>query len=55
MATQFIGYHVSINCGANYGFFQGTISTVDAHNQTITIDNPYKNGVKCNESQVTIR
>ena len=54
MTAEFVGRHVSINCGSSLGYFQGQIKAVDAALQTLSISNPYKNGVKCNFPEITL-
>nr|CAB3240808.1 enhancer of mRNA-decapping protein 3-like [Phallusia mammillata] len=54
MANEFVGRHVSINCGPVLGFFQGQITSVNSSNQAITIKDAFKNGVKCSCPEVTL-
>ena len=54
MTEEFVGRHVSINCGSALGYFQGQIKAVDATHQTLCISNPYKNGVQCDFPEITL-
>nr|XP_033775364.1 enhancer of mRNA-decapping protein 3 [Geotrypetes seraphini] len=55
MATEWIGSIVSINCGETLGVYQGRVSSVDHLNQTISLTQPFHNGVKCLVPEVTFR
>ncbi|XP_030042340.1 enhancer of mRNA-decapping protein 3 [Microcaecilia unicolor] len=55
MATEWIGSIVSINCGETLGVYQGRVSSVDQLNQTISLTQPFHNGVKCLVPEVTFR
>lgn len=54
MDSDFVGRIVNLNCG-DMGYFQGKISGVDMEDQTITIQNPFKNGKSCSLPCVTVR
>ncbi|XP_023139820.2 enhancer of mRNA-decapping protein 3-like [Amphiprion ocellaris] len=53
MATHWLGSIVSINCGVALGVYQGEVSSVDQISQTISLRQPYHNGVKCPVPEVT--
>ncbi|XP_071344513.1 enhancer of mRNA-decapping protein 3-like [Trachinotus anak] len=53
MATDWLGSVVSINCGLTLGVYQGEVSSVDDASQTISLRQPYHNGIKCPVSEVT--
>ncbi|XP_008275865.1 enhancer of mRNA-decapping protein 3 [Stegastes partitus] len=53
MATHWLGSVVSINCGVALGVYQGEVSSVDHASQTISLRQPYHNGVKCPVPEVT--
>ncbi|XP_069480423.1 enhancer of mRNA-decapping protein 3 isoform X2 [Ambystoma mexicanum] len=55
MAADWLGSIVSINCGATLGVYQGRVSAVDQRNQTISLTQPFHNGVKCLIPEVTFR
>ncbi|XP_053320574.1 enhancer of mRNA-decapping protein 3 isoform X2 [Spea bombifrons] len=55
MAADWLGSIVSINCGDTLGVYQGRVSAVDQHNQTISLTQPFHNGVKCLVPEVTFR
>uniref|UniRef100_UPI0037E79EAD enhancer of mRNA-decapping protein 3-like n=1 Tax=Semicossyphus pulcher TaxID=241346 RepID=UPI0037E79EAD len=53
MATDWLGSVVSINCGMTLGVYQGEVSSVDHSSQTISLRQPYHNGVRCPVPEVT--
>ncbi|TKS69759.1 Enhancer of mRNA-decapping protein 3 LSM16 protein -like protein [Collichthys lucidus] len=53
MATDWLGSVVSINCGLTLGVYQGQVSSVDRASQTISLRQPYHNGVRCPVPEVT--
>uniref|UniRef100_A0A8C6PVR1 Enhancer of mRNA-decapping protein 3 n=1 Tax=Nothobranchius furzeri TaxID=105023 RepID=A0A8C6PVR1_NOTFU len=53
MAADWLGSVVSINCGATLGVYQGEVSSVDRTGQTISLKQPYHNGVRCPVPEVT--
>ncbi|XP_061630791.1 enhancer of mRNA-decapping protein 3 isoform X2 [Phyllopteryx taeniolatus] len=53
MAADWLGSLVSINCGPTLGVYQGEVSSVDQSCQTISLRQPFHNGVKCPVSEVT--
>uniref|UniRef100_A0A1A7Z0N5 Enhancer of mRNA-decapping protein 3 n=1 Tax=Iconisemion striatum TaxID=60296 RepID=A0A1A7Z0N5_9TELE len=53
MAADWLGSVVSINCGATLGVYQGEVSSVDRTGQTISLRQPYHNGVRCPLPEVT--
>nr|XP_005163111.1 enhancer of mRNA-decapping protein 3 isoform X2 [Danio rerio] len=53
MALDWVGNLVSIHCGPTLGVYQGEISSVDQTSQTISLRNPFHNGVKCTVPEVT--
>nr|XP_005994153.1 PREDICTED: enhancer of mRNA-decapping protein 3 isoform X2 [Latimeria chalumnae] len=53
MATDWIGSVVSINCGETLGVYQGKVSAVDRASQTISLTQPFHNGIKCPVPEVT--
>uniref|UniRef100_A0A3P9LCX9 Enhancer of mRNA-decapping protein 3 n=1 Tax=Oryzias latipes TaxID=8090 RepID=A0A3P9LCX9_ORYLA len=53
MATDWLGSVVSINCGVMLGIYQGEVSSVDHASQTISLKQPYRNGVRCPVPEVT--
>ncbi|KAM3925050.1 enhancer of mRNA-decapping protein 3 [Leptodactylus fuscus] len=55
MAGDWLGSIVSINCGDTLGVYQGRVSAVDQLNQTISLTQPFHNGVKCLVPEVTFR
>ena len=55
MAADWLGSQVSINCGPTLGVYQGEVSSVDQASQTISLRQPFHNGVKCPVPEVTFR
>ncbi|CAB1322645.1 unnamed protein product, partial [Coregonus sp. 'balchen'] len=53
MAADWLGSLVSINCGEALGVYQGEVSSVDQSSQTISLRQPFHNGVKCPVPEVT--
>ncbi|XP_017284200.1 enhancer of mRNA-decapping protein 3 [Kryptolebias marmoratus] len=53
MAADWLGSVVSINCGLTLGVYQGEVSSVDGAGQTISLRQPYHNGVRCSVPEVT--
>lgn len=53
--SDYIGSTVTINCGSAVGHCQGVVKGVDRESQTITISNPFKNGIKSPEKELTLR
>ncbi|XP_076125055.1 enhancer of mRNA-decapping protein 3 [Alosa pseudoharengus] len=53
MAADWLGSLVSINCGPTLGVYQGEVSSVDQSSQTISLRQPFHNGVKCPVPEVT--
>ncbi|XP_040055633.2 enhancer of mRNA-decapping protein 3 isoform X1 [Gasterosteus aculeatus] len=53
MAADWLGSVVSINCGLTLGIYQGEVSSVDHSSQTISLKQPYHNGVRCPLPEVT--
>ncbi|KAI4792366.1 hypothetical protein KUCAC02_033424 [Chaenocephalus aceratus] len=55
MAADWLESVVSINCGLTLGVYQGSVSSVDHRNQTISLKLPFHNGVRCSLPEVTFR
>ncbi|KAK5936298.1 hypothetical protein CgunFtcFv8_027847 [Champsocephalus gunnari] len=53
MAADWLESVVSINCGLTLGVYQGSVSSVDHRNQTISLKLPFHNGVRCSLPEVT--
>ncbi|XP_041082309.1 enhancer of mRNA-decapping protein 3-like isoform X1 [Polyodon spathula] len=53
MAADWLGSLVSINCGETLGVYQGKVSSVDQDSQTISLRQPFHNGMKCPVPEVT--
>ncbi|KAM6961459.1 enhancer of mRNA-decapping protein 3 [Aplochiton taeniatus] len=53
MAADWLGSLVSINCGPTLGVYQGEVSSVDQSSQTISLRQPFHNGIKCPVPEVT--
>lgn len=55
MTEQWNGSIVSIDCGDVLGVFEGEISCVDVHNQTLSLINVSRNSIKCSVPEITLR
>lgn len=55
MAADWLGSLVSINCGPTLGVYQGEVASVDQSSQTISLRQPFHNGIKCPVPEVTFR
>ncbi|XP_071393945.1 enhancer of mRNA-decapping protein 3-like [Centroberyx affinis] len=53
MASDWLGSVVSINCGLTLGVYQGEVASVDQARQTISLRQPYHNGIRCPVPEVT--
>ncbi|XP_062856119.1 enhancer of mRNA-decapping protein 3 [Trichomycterus rosablanca] len=53
MAADWLGSLVSINCGPTLGVYQGEVFSVDQTSQTISLRQPFHNGMKCPVPEVT--
>ncbi|XP_010876678.2 enhancer of mRNA-decapping protein 3 isoform X1 [Esox lucius] len=53
MAADWLGSLVSINCGPTLGMYQGEVSSVDQTSQTISLRQPFHNGIRCPVPEVT--
>lgn len=53
MAADWLGSLVSINCGPTLGVYQGEVSSVNQASQTISLRQPFHNGIKCPVPEVT--
>nr|XP_046265748.1 enhancer of mRNA-decapping protein 3-like isoform X2 [Scatophagus argus] len=53
MAAEWLGSVVSINCGWTLGIYQGEVSSVDHVSQTISLRQPFHNGIRCPVPEVT--
>ncbi|XP_048825280.1 enhancer of mRNA-decapping protein 3-like [Brienomyrus brachyistius] len=53
MAADWLGSLVSINCGPTLGVYQGEVSSVDQSSQTISLRQPFHNGIRCPVPEVT--
>ncbi|KFM61550.1 Enhancer of mRNA-decapping protein 3, partial [Stegodyphus mimosarum] len=54
MSDMWIGSIISVDCGDVLGVFEGEISNVDSLNQTISLINVSRNGVKCQVPEITL-
>ncbi|KAL1007402.1 hypothetical protein UPYG_G00086280 [Umbra pygmaea] len=53
MAADWLGSLVSINCGPTLGIYQGEVLSVDQTSQTISLRQPFHNGLRCPVPAVT--
>ncbi|KAI9555684.1 hypothetical protein GHT06_018199 [Daphnia sinensis] len=54
MSGKYLGSYVSVDCGEMFGCYQGQVSNVDTFNQTITLKDVWKNGLKSSTDDVTL-
>ncbi|GAB1604723.1 enhancer of mRNA-decapping protein 3-like isoform X2, partial [Argonauta hians] len=52
--SGYVGCIVSLDCGDLLGNYQGQVKSVNNSNQTITIDNCFRNGIACEHPKITI-
>jgi len=52
---SYVGSLVSLNCGESLGVYQGQVHRIDNATQTLTLCYPFRNGVKCEVPEVTLR
>lgn len=55
MSTDFVGSLVSLDCGEVLGTYQGLVSKIDEQTQMVSISKAFRNGVKCDVQDITIR
>ncbi|XP_063045314.1 enhancer of mRNA-decapping protein 3-like [Engraulis encrasicolus] len=53
MASDWLGSLVSIDCGTTLGIYQGEVSAVDPRAQTISLRQPFQNGIRCPVPEVS--
>lgn len=54
MGEKYLGSYVSVDCGDFIGYYQGKVSTVDTFNQTLTLKDVWRNGLKASIDDVTL-
>ena len=54
MSGKYLGSYVTVDCGELFGCFQGQVSSVDTFNQTLTLKDVWKNGLKSSIDDVTL-
>jgi enhancer of mRNA-decapping protein 3 len=55
MTTDYVGSLVSLDCGEVLGTYQGLVSKIDEKTQMVSISKAFRNGVKCDVQDITIR
>ncbi|KAL5005296.1 hypothetical protein ScPMuIL_018752 [Solemya velum] len=55
MCTQWIGSIVSLDCGETLGTYQGQVRTISSDCTTLQIVGAYRNGLRCEVPDITIR
>jgi hypothetical protein len=53
MSEDWVGCRVSLDCGG-LGFFQGVICWINLGEQTVTIEEPFQNGLACMFPEITL-
>uniref|UniRef100_A0A8C4N9M8 Enhancer of mRNA-decapping protein 3 n=2 Tax=Eptatretus burgeri TaxID=7764 RepID=A0A8C4N9M8_EPTBU len=54
MAEAWLDFLVSVDCGSSLGVYMGRIFSVDQKMQTISLSQPYRNGVRCTVGELTL-
>jgi enhancer of mRNA-decapping protein 3 len=54
MSGKYLGSYVTVDCGELFGCYQGQVSNVDTLNQTLTLKDVWKNGLKSSIDDVTL-
>ena len=54
-AMSYVGCLVSLDCGDSLGTYQGQVKNIDNSSQLLTICHAFRNGVKCEVPEITIR
>ena len=54
MGERYVGSYVSVDCGDVIGCYQGQVTTIDTFNQTLTLKDAWKNGLKSSTDDVTL-
>ena len=54
MGEKFLGCYVSVDCGEFVGCYQGQVSFVDTFNQTLTLKDVWKNGLKSSVNDIIL-
>ena len=52
---SYVGSLVSLDCGEVLGTYQGQVRNVDNSSQLLTISKAFRNGIKCEVPEITIR
>lgn len=52
---SFVGNLLSLDCGDSLGTFQGVVTSVNKEKQTVSLKDTFRNGVKYEVPEVTIR
>uniref|UniRef100_UPI00358F9D7B enhancer of mRNA-decapping protein 3 isoform X2 n=1 Tax=Myxine glutinosa TaxID=7769 RepID=UPI00358F9D7B len=55
MAEAWLDFLVSVDCGSSLGVYMGRIFSVDQKMQTLSLSQPYRNGVRCTVGELTLR
>lgn len=55
MSEEWIGARVSLDCGAELGYFQGLIKNVNVEEKTLVLEKPFQNGVASRFPSITIK
>ena len=53
--NNFLGLHVSIDCGDVLGTYQGKVKEINNEEQTLTLVSPYRNGIQSIVKQITLQ
>lgn len=53
--ANFVGNILSLDCGESLGTFQGVVTAVNKERQTVSLKDTFRNGIKYEVPEVTIR
>ncbi|CAH1253706.1 EDC3 [Branchiostoma lanceolatum] len=54
MAEGYVGSVISVDCGSALGVYQGRVIRVNKEEQTITLRDSFRNGLKCQVPEITL-
>ena len=52
---SYVGCLVSLDCGEVLGTYQGQVKNIDNSSQLLTICQAFRNGIKCEVPEITIK
>ncbi len=55
MTCEWVGSVVSLDCGEALGTYQGQVMRIDNSTQALTISKAYRNGLRCEVPEITLK